>query len=109
MLEVLRKMGLVRGMFRRTRRREPDQLLELYSFEACSACSRVRAVLTELDIDYVHRSCPRGESSTRADLRRLGGKARVPFLVDPNTDTMLYESRDIVRYLESTYGPTVRS
>ncbi|MFX9711432.1 glutathione S-transferase N-terminal domain-containing protein, partial [Acinetobacter baumannii] len=32
------------------------------------------------------------------------GKVQVPYLIDPNTDTSLYESADIVRYLQSTYG-----
>jgi glutathione S-transferase len=28
----------------------------------------------------------------------------VPFLVDPNTNVEMFESADIVRYLEATYG-----
>jgi glutathione S-transferase len=27
----------------------------------------------------------------------------VPYLIDPNTDTEMFESADIVRYLEDTY------
>jgi glutathione S-transferase len=32
-----------------------------------------------------------------------GGKMQVPFLVDPNTDSAMYESDDIVAYLEAQY------
>jgi anaphase-promoting complex subunit 7 len=104
MLKLLRKIGLFRGYFLRERRAAPTKMLELYSMEGCAACRRVRHVLTELDLDFVHRSCPRGASANRQALERLGGRRQVPFLVDPNTGTHLYESRDIVLYLETTYG-----
>jgi glutathione S-transferase len=29
---------------------------------------------------------------------------KVPFLVDPNTQTAMFESAEIVRYLEETYA-----
>ena len=82
----------------------PEQLLELYSFEACPMCRLVRERLTELDLDYIHRSCPRGDSPNRDRLRELGGKMQVPYLIDPNTGTAMYESADIIRYLDETYG-----
>lgn len=97
---------LLPGMFRRpvAAAERPAALLELYSFEACPASRRVRRVLTELDLDFVHRSCPRGESPNRTRLKARGGKVRVPYLVDPNTGVEMYESRDIVTYLVTTYG-----
>lgn len=93
------------GMFKASGARAmPPRLLELYSAEGCPACRRVRRTLTELDLDFVHRSCPRGESETRRTLAARGGKVQLPYLVDPNTGTELYESRDIVTYLQRTYG-----
>lgn len=86
-----------------SRRREPEALLELYEFEACPFCRKVRERMTELDLDYVSRTVPRG-SPKRARLRELGGKEQVPFLIDPNTGTKLYESDDIIAYLDRTYG-----
>lgn len=106
MLRFLRRLGFLRGMFHRRSARAPVQLLELYSIEGCPACRRVRQLLTELAIDYVHRSCPRGQCRNREVLAKSGGRIQFPFLVDPNTGVSLYESRDIVRYLEKTYdGP----
>ena len=32
------------------------------------------------------------------------GRLQVPYLIDPNTDTRLYESADILRYLNETYA-----
>jgi glutathione S-transferase len=64
----------------------------------------VRRTLTELDLDYVHLSCPRGDSDNRRELKARGGKIQIPYLVDPNTGVEMYESRDIVRYLDAHYG-----
>ena len=86
-----------------TERPAPARPLELYDFEACPYCRKVREVLCELDLDYVERPVAQG-SPRRAELIRLGGKMQAPYLVDPNTGTRLYESEDINAYLRATYG-----
>ncbi len=100
-----------RGVFPRVtaeRRHDPDLLLELYDFEACPYCRKVREVLSELDLDYRARPVAQG-SARRAELVRRGGKMQAPYLVDPNTATELYESDDIIRYLNATYGEGERA
>lgn len=82
----------------------PRLPLVLYEFEACPFCRRVREALTRLDLEVEVRPCPKGGRRHRAALIELGGKAQVPFLVDPNTGDRLYESRDIVDHLERHYG-----
>jgi glutathione S-transferase len=37
-------------------------------------------------------------------MMKLGGQAQVPFLVDQEKGVMMYESGDIVKYLDETYG-----
>ncbi|HYV57529.1 MAG TPA: glutathione S-transferase N-terminal domain-containing protein [Candidatus Nitrosopolaris sp.] len=99
-------LRLGRGVFPRVtaeRRRDPARILELYDFEACPYCRKVREVLSELDLDYRVHPVAQG-SGRRAELVRRGGKMQVPYLVDPNTGTELYESDDIIRYLNATYG-----
>jgi glutathione S-transferase len=86
----------------------PKRLLELYEFENCPYCRKVREVLCELDLDYLCRSVAHG-SPRRADLRKAGGKLQVPYLIDPNTGTALYESRDINAYLNEHYGAGKRA
>lgn len=82
---------------------QPEHLLELWSFEASPYCRRVRETLTRLGLDYrVHNVGKRGRR--RPELVALGGKMQVPYLVDPNTGSALYESNDIVAYLRQTYG-----
>lgn len=84
-------------------RPEPKQRLQLYDFEACPYCRRVREVLCELDLDYLCYPVAKG-GHHRNRLKKLGGKVQAPFLVDPNTKTQLYESDAIITYLNQTYG-----
>ena len=83
---------------------QPAELLELFGFESCPSCRRVRQTLTELGLDYVHRSAPLGDARNRSRVEALGGQIRFPYLRDPNTGVAMYESREIVAYLRRTYG-----
>jgi glutathione S-transferase len=105
----------------------PAKRLELYSFESSPYCRMVRETLCELEIPYVLRSV--GKSSAipvawltpaarnflnlndttpltqnRQKLLRRAGRVQVPYLIDPNTNTAMFESADIQRYLRETYG-----
>lgn len=82
----------------------PAQPLELYEFEGCPYCRKVREALSILDLDARIWPCPKNGPRFRPELVRRGGKAQFPYLVDPNTAKELYESDDIVRYLFTTYG-----
>ena len=84
--------------------RRPKQRLELYEFEACPFCRKVREALTMMDLDAMIYPCPKEGQRFRAEVIKRGGKALFPFLVDPNTKTEMYESDDIVTYLFDQYG-----
>ncbi|HYY06738.1 MAG TPA: glutathione S-transferase N-terminal domain-containing protein [Candidatus Limnocylindria bacterium] len=102
---------LGRGVYPRVtagRRADPPLLLELYDFEGCPFCRKVREVLCELDLDYLGHPVARG-SPRRAELVKRGGKMQAPYLVDPNTRTELYESDDIIAYLNAIYGAGARA
>lgn len=74
----------------------PAQPLILYSYEGNQFCRLVREVLTELDITYELRSAGKG-SPRREELAKLtGGSSQCPYLIDPNTDIQMPESKDIV-------------
>ena len=81
----------------------PDQPIELYDYEACPFCRRVREAVTALDLRAVIYPCPRG-GGFRDVVRERGGREMFPFMVDPNTDTEMYESADIVEHLYKHYG-----
>jgi glutathione S-transferase len=80
---------------------QPEQLLELYQFEGCPYCSKVRNKLTELQIDFVARQV---DKQDRSRVEEVSGQTNVPVIVDPNTDTVMPESDDIVEYIEKNYS-----
>ncbi|GMI83054.1 hypothetical protein like AT4G10000 [Hibiscus trionum] len=83
---------------------DPPIRLQLFEFEACPFCRRVREALTELDLSVEVFPCPKGSLRHREMVRSFGGKELFPFLVDPNSGISMYESGDIVKYLFKTYG-----
>jgi glutathione S-transferase len=113
------------GMFARPSSR-PKKPLELYSFEGSPYSRLARELLCELEIPYLlhnvgktpgshadylppeyraeywHDYMP-GTEGRRKMLARAG-KVQVPYLIDPNTDTAMFETRDILAYLQKTYG-----
>lgn len=111
------------GLYRRESK-EVAKPLELYSFESSPFSRPVRELLCELEIPYhLHNAGKRemvdfvlpgirknllpkrgAAKGARAELVKRGGKLMVPFLIDPNTRTRLYESADILKYLMTTYA-----
>lgn len=103
--------------------RDAGQPLELFSFETSPYSKPVRARLCELELPYVLRNTgkgawsdmgtplfrdrlfkgPRGTTRNRKRLDAETGRVQVPYLIDANTGTAMYESAQIIRYLDETY------
>lgn len=86
------------------RTRRPEKMLELYEFEGCPFCKKVREAVTILDLDVLVYPTPKDGPTYRPKVKDMGGKIQFPYLVDSNTGVQMYESNDIVRYLFTTYG-----
>ncbi len=104
--------------------RPAQQDLELYSFESSPFSRPVRERLTELELPYVLRNMAKAQwkdmgppemrkrlfpdepvrGRNREALLARTGKVQVPYLIDPNTDTEMFESADILAYLQAQYG-----
>jgi len=84
--------------------KRPEKPLELYEFENCPFCRKVREALCLLDLEAFIYPCPKGGSRFRPRVGELGGKQQFPYLMDPNTGQAMYESNAIIRYLFETYG-----
>ena len=78
-------------------------MLELYQFEACPFCERVRVVLDDLGLDYVVRTIP-SRHARRDRVVAVSGQTLVPVLVDPDRGQVVVESDAIVDYLNEHYG-----
>ncbi len=85
------------------RSRQPEKLLELYSYEGSPFCRIAREALCELELPHQLRNVPR-QSPGRADFVSVSGRMKVPYLLDPNTGAQMFESADIRRYLYTTYA-----
>lgn len=87
-------------------------MLELYQAEGCPHSAEVRDALTDLGLSYVTHNPrrPGGEGGdllnevTHAEMTEHGGKDQIPYLVDSRHGVTMYETDDIVEYLQETYG-----
>ncbi|RNF52838.1 glutaredoxin [Marinomonas hwangdonensis] len=79
--------------------------LSLYQFFACPFCIKTRRAMYKLNLPIEKRSASEG-SSHRDDLLQGGGKVKVPCLrIEENGKVeWLYESSDIIRYLEQRFA-----
>lgn len=78
-------------------------MLILFHKEECPYCLKVRQFMSDNSISYVSLVSPKG-SPSRGILEKLGGQQQVPFLVDADKGAMMYESSDIVNYLQENYS-----
>ncbi len=115
--------GGVRGLKARPSR-APDQPLELFSFESSPNVKPVRERLCELELPYLLRNtgkarwtdmgppsfrdkllrAPKDTNRNRKLLLERTGRVQVPYLIDPNTGVEMFESSDILAYLDKTYA-----
>lgn len=118
--------SLTRGSHGKTVKpaRQPQQLMTLYSFESSPYTRLVRERLCEYEIAYRLINLGKQqladvgpanarlslkpyrplENTKRWDFWQAHGNVQVPYLVDPNSDEDLFESADILEYLDRTYG-----
>ncbi|CAA7033987.1 unnamed protein product [Microthlaspi erraticum] len=82
----------------------PEKPIEIYEFEGCPFCRKVREMVAVLDLDILFYPCPRGSPNFRPKVKRMGGKQQFPYMVDPNTGVSMYESDGIIKYLSEKYG-----
>lgn len=93
--------------------KKPNKPLELWGYEASGPVRRVREVLSSLELPHVMHTVAGGSSKREgfmkehqhelSEIRKKLNFIKVPYLFDPNTNTQLFESKVIVKYLIDTY------
>ncbi|GEM_PF-1062858 len=78
--------------------------LVLYKYDACPYCHRVQSWLDGRDVPVVFRDT-RQDPQAREELLALTGRTQVPCLVIDGTP--MFESDDIVDWLQDHYGEPV--
>ncbi len=84
--------------------------LALYQFAACPFCVKVRRAMQRLALNIELRDA-QSDRENRDALIEGGGKPQVPCLRIPHPDgrvEWMYESADIIRYLEARFGDAPR-
>lgn len=112
-----------RGLQARPARR-PRRLLEVWSFESSPYSRLVRERLTELELAYTLHNVGKEQASDlgpaawrlrpgpyqprpggrRAELLARWGRVQLPYLEDANSGVAMFESGDIIDYLEQRYA-----
>ncbi len=98
-----------RGVKRNTEQQakvdEKAQSLSLYQFEACPFCVKVRRAMKRQSVNFELRDAKNNETH-RAELEQGGGRIKVPCLrIEKQGEVeWLYESSDIVQYLEKEFA-----
>lgn len=72
-------------------------MITLYVRTGCHYCERVLETVEELDVPVTLKNV--ADEGVADELVRLGGKQQMPFLVDDETGTQMYESDVIEQYL----------
>jgi len=82
--------------------------MALYQFQACPFCIKTRRTFRRLNLEIETRDAINNPQH-RSDLSEQGGQIKVPCLkIDENGSTeWLYESNDIIRYLDDRFGTDV--
>ena len=76
--------------------------IELWAYECSPFVRPVKEKLSSLGLPHKVVSCSRG-SRNRDRMVEKTGRFQVPYMVDENTGIEMYESAEIVQYLESCY------
>lgn len=79
----------------------PTTSFSLYHYRSCPFCAYTRSVMKHIDIEVEERDIAKNPAY-RAELVKGGGRVQVPCLrIESNGEVRwLYESQDIVRYLQ---------
>jgi len=75
----------------------------LYGWEGAQYVKAVRECLNELGLSHTFINCANGSLNRDKLLALTKGVFQVPYITDPNTGVAMFESAEIVKYLEATY------
>jgi len=74
-------------------------MILLYMLEECPYCQKVAKHMTEKNIEF--RALDITNPVNLDELLILGGEQQVPFIVDTERNAKMYESEDIIKYVDA--------
>jgi len=90
---------------------EKAKTMSMYQYFACPFCIKTRRTVHRLNVPIEYRDAQIRGGEHRNALEREGGQIKVPCLrIDAGEKaTWLYESNDIVAYLDEQFDPEVKA
>ena len=76
-----------------------DTHIELYHFEECPYCEKVRRALDYYDLEYESHII---DPADRSEVEEISGQSLVPVIVDG--DNVVNDSTEIIKYLDEHYS-----
>lgn len=74
-------------------------MITLFTKPGCPYCAKVLTRIEELSIPFTEKSIVSEENLN--ELLERGKKRQVPYMIDDEREVEMYESGDIIQYLES--------
>ena len=74
-------------------------MILLYKMEGCPYCEKVLKHLEEKNIHF--KPLDIADPVNLDELLHLGGEQQVPFLVDTDHNAKMYESEEIIQYVDT--------
>lgn len=74
-------------------------MLLLYKMDGCPYCEKVLKYMEEKSLQF--RALDISDPVNLDELLHLGGDEQVPFLVDTEHNAKMYESEDIIQYVDT--------
>jgi len=102
---VTRPAQIVRSDTEQDAVKEAAKGLSLYQFYACPFCVRTRRAIHRLNLPIEYRDA-QNNASYRQELLKEGGEIKVPCLriEEKGRTQWMYESGDIIQYLNERFG-----
>ncbi|MDX8390936.1 MAG: glutathione S-transferase N-terminal domain-containing protein [Mariprofundaceae bacterium] len=87
---------------------EKSKSMSIYQYFACPFCIKTRRAVHRLNVPIQYRDAQLRNGEHREVLEREGGQIKVPCLrIDQGEETTwLYESNDIIHYLNQQFDPS---
>lgn len=77
-------------------------MLTLYVKTGCPFCIATLAKIAELNLEIEEKNI--SDDKIAKELIAKGGKKQVPYLIDSGRNVEMYESENIIEYLDANYG-----
>lgn len=102
---LTRPTPVTRSMEQQAQVEQALKTLTLYQLYACPFCIKTRRALRRMNLPIETRNVQQG-SPHRQELEQGGGRIQVPCLKisDQGVDAWMYESSDIIHYLQQRFG-----